>query len=111
MNAHIDPVCGMTVDPATAAGKFDYESETYYFCSPNCLRKFSADPQAYLHRIPQPVAMRNVMTQPVVELSGSPSSATVIASTAINVEYTCAMGEEVRKKGHSEYQIMGVEVA
>lgn len=34
MNAHIDPVCGMTVDPATAAGKFDYEGQTYYFCSP-----------------------------------------------------------------------------
>ena len=48
MNMRVDPVCGMTVDPATAAGKFDYEGETYYFCSPNCLRKFSADPQAYL---------------------------------------------------------------
>src|SRR5438046_1731169 len=56
MNTHTDPVCGMTVDPATAAGKFDYEGQTYYFCSAHCLRKFSADPQGSLTRAPQPMA-------------------------------------------------------
>jgi P-type Cu+ transporter len=55
MNAHIDPVCGMTVDPATAAGKFDYEGQTYYFCSPRCLGRFTADPQAYLNKASQPL--------------------------------------------------------
>ena len=53
MSGRIDPVCGMTVDTATAAGKFDYEGETYYFCHSNCLRKFSAAPQEYLTKAPQ----------------------------------------------------------
>jgi YHS domain-containing protein len=30
MNTQVDPVCGMTVDPKTAAGKFDFEGKTYY---------------------------------------------------------------------------------
>src|SRR5215813_7085555 len=99
MRAQIDPVCGMTVDPATAAGNFDYESETYYFCSPNCLRKFSADPQAYLNRIPQPAAMRNVTTQSMVQLSGRPSSTPLIPGAPTNDEYTCPMDPEVRRPG------------
>ena len=44
----IDPVCGMTVDPATAAGSFDYQGTTYSFCCQGCLTKFRADPQRYL---------------------------------------------------------------
>ncbi len=50
MNMRIDPVCGMAVDPATAAVKFDYEGETYYFCHPICLRKFSAAPRGSTRR-------------------------------------------------------------
>ncbi|HEY0050547.1 MAG TPA: heavy metal translocating P-type ATPase, partial [Pyrinomonadaceae bacterium] len=37
---HIDPICGMTVNPATAAGSFKHEGTTYYFCSKGCLQKF-----------------------------------------------------------------------
>jgi Cu+-exporting ATPase len=50
----IDPVCGMTVDPAKAAGSFDYSGQTYYFCGKGCLAKFSSDPEKYLsgHREP-----------------------------------------------------------
>ena len=44
----IDPVCGMTVDPATAKARADYEGKTYYFCCPGCAQKFTADPQKYL---------------------------------------------------------------
>jgi P-type Cu+ transporter len=43
-----DPVCGMTVDPARAAGKSEHEGETYYFCNPGCQAKFEANPGAYL---------------------------------------------------------------
>src|SRR4029079_18374476 len=45
---HIDPVCGMTVDPATAAGSFRYEGKDYFFCSRHCLEKFRASPEAYV---------------------------------------------------------------
>jgi Cu+-exporting ATPase len=44
----IDPVCGMTVEPATAAGHADYEGRTYYFCSAHCLHVFKADPAKVL---------------------------------------------------------------
>jgi YHS domain-containing protein len=39
-----DPVCGMDVDPKTAAGKSEYKGTTYYFCSPGCKREFDKDP-------------------------------------------------------------------
>ncbi|HLE65575.1 MAG TPA: heavy metal translocating P-type ATPase, partial [Burkholderiales bacterium] len=44
----IDPVCGMTVDPAKAAGSAAYGGETYHFCSQHCLESFKADPAKYL---------------------------------------------------------------
>ena len=43
-----DPICGMTVDPQEAAGKFEHGGRTYYFCSTHCLEKFRADPEKYL---------------------------------------------------------------
>jgi Cu+-exporting ATPase len=44
----VDPVCGMTVAPETSAGKFDFEGETYYFCSTSCLNKFKQNPASFL---------------------------------------------------------------
>jgi P-type Cu+ transporter len=42
-----DPVCGMDIDPATAAGSEEFEGTTYYFCSSSCLERFKADPGRY----------------------------------------------------------------
>ncbi len=72
----IDPVCGMTVDPATAAGSFSYRGKTYYFCATSCLTKFREDPERYL----VPPGQRPP-TAPV------PAGATV--------EYVCPMDPEV----------------
>ncbi len=44
----IDPVCGMSVAPETAAGNYDFEGETFYFCSPSCLSKFKQNPKSFL---------------------------------------------------------------
>jgi len=44
----LDPVCGMNVDPANAAGAFDYKGTKYYFCSKPCHQSFMLDPQRYL---------------------------------------------------------------
>jgi len=49
-----DPVCGMTVDPATAAHRADHDGETYYFCSAGCREKFVADPARYLNHASAP---------------------------------------------------------
>ena len=43
-----DPVCGMMVDPKTAAGKSEYEGKSYYFCSPGCKKDFDKDPTKYV---------------------------------------------------------------
>lgn len=44
----IDPVCGMKIDPAKAAGKSQHAGETYHFCSAGCNQKFDADPHTFL---------------------------------------------------------------
>ena len=42
-----DPVCGMMIDEATAAGKSEYQGQTYYFCAEICKTKFDSDPKRY----------------------------------------------------------------
>ena len=44
----IDPVCKMTVEPATAAAQTTYRGQTYYFCAVGCKRKFDTEPEKYL---------------------------------------------------------------
>jgi xanthine dehydrogenase accessory factor len=44
----IDPVCGMTVEIATARHKTEYAGQMYYFCAPGCKRSFEKDPEKYL---------------------------------------------------------------
>ena len=46
----VDPVCGMTVNPSTAAGSFQFNGTTYFFCSQHCQRKFSANPEQFLRQ-------------------------------------------------------------
>jgi len=43
-----DPVCGMDVDPKSAAGKSEYQGQTYYFCSPGCKQAFDKEPEKYV---------------------------------------------------------------
>ena len=43
-----DPVCGMTVDRASAAGSVDHAGRTYYFCSQSCVEKFRTAPERYV---------------------------------------------------------------
>jgi YHS domain-containing protein len=43
-----DVVCGMMIDPATAAAKSDYDGQTYYFCAKGCQVAFDKNPQKYL---------------------------------------------------------------
>ncbi|WP_449406880.1 heavy metal translocating P-type ATPase [Microbacterium maritypicum] len=42
-----DPVCGMSIDPISAADSVDYKDATYYFCSKQCAASFRADPTKY----------------------------------------------------------------
>lgn len=48
MSTQLDPVCGMTVDPADAAGSAEHNGQTYWFCSTHCQKKFIASPATYI---------------------------------------------------------------
>ena len=73
----IDPVCGMTVDPAKAAAKVEHGGETYHFCSPHCVKSFKADPAKYLAK-------------------SSPKSGAAAPPAG---QYTCPMHPEILQDG------------
>ncbi|MFN0108707.1 MAG: heavy metal translocating P-type ATPase [Blastocatellia bacterium] len=91
---HIDPVCGMKVDEAKAAARFDHAGETYFFCHLGCQKKFSANPLFYLNKPPDLQAMTPVM----VQLGGKPKPA-IQTPVQSNIEYTCPMDPEVVQLG------------
>ncbi|MBA5867840.1 MAG: heavy metal translocating P-type ATPase [Nitrospira sp. CR1.3] len=86
----IDPVCGMTVQPATAAGSHVHDGTTYYFCSTGCLNTFRSNPASYLGAPPQQ----------------RPQDATVPAGAT--VEYICPMDPEVLEKKPGACPICGM---
>ena len=88
--AAIDPVCGMTVQPATAAGSYEYQGKTYYFCATSCLTKFRIDPIHYL----TPPEERAPRVMPV------PSGGVV--------EYICPMDPEVLETQPGACRICGM---
>jgi Cu+-exporting ATPase len=81
-----DPVCGMSVDPASAKHSADHAGARYFFCSARCREKFEGTPARYLEpREPEPVA-----------------------AGAEDVIYTCPMHPEVRQKGPGSCPICGM---
>src|SRR3984893_1709854 len=85
--AVLDPVCGMTVNPDTSAGSYEYKGQTYHFCSTHCLHKFRDDPEKFLNKPTEPKA-----SQPIVIRHESRPAGTSAAQT-----YTCPMHPEVRQ--------------
>ncbi len=83
----IDPVCGMTVNPKSAAGSYNFKGKDYYFCSTHCLNKFREDPEQFLHRPAEAMAAQPVGIQREV----NPAAAPVVQT------YTCPMHPEVRQ--------------
>ncbi len=81
-----DPVCGMSVDSATAKHRATFAGEAYYFCSAGCKTKFEADPKRYL------------------EPGSRPPEAPVAAGT----EFTCPMHPEIRQVGPGSCPICGM---
>jgi Cu+-exporting ATPase len=74
-----DPVCLMKVMPETAAGKYEYQGQTYYFCGLRCLERFRANPAYFLG------SAKSEIRNPKSEFSGT--------------IYTCPMHPEVRQIG------------
>ncbi|WP_447978334.1 heavy metal translocating P-type ATPase [Candidatus Nitrospira bockiana] len=70
---HIDPVCGMTVDPEHAAGAHEHRGQTYYFCSPVCHQRFGREPERYAGAAAAPVVERD--RDPVCGMEVAPHEA------------------------------------
>ncbi|MFZ5669014.1 MAG: heavy metal translocating P-type ATPase [Pseudomonadota bacterium] len=80
----VDPVCGMTVDPATTPHHATHAGVDYHFCSAGCRTKFIADPERYLGQRP---------AEP------PPPPGTI---------YTCPMHPEIRQVGPGTCPICGM---
>jgi YHS domain-containing protein/uncharacterized membrane protein YraQ (UPF0718 family) len=61
-----DPVCGMSVDPATAAEEVEYFGTTQYFCSAGCRSKFEKDPARYTAQPAEPAFAGHLSHSPVI---------------------------------------------
>jgi len=85
-----DPVCGMSVDPATAKHKAEHAGESYYFCSAGCRSKFVADPEKYLHHHDAPAAAAT--TDPVCGMSVDLATAKHSAEHQGQTYYFCCNG-------------------
>ena len=66
-----DPICGMTVEPGRAAGKYEHNGQVYYFCSRHCVNKFAADPERFV----PPVVKDDPATDRVCGMKVNPKSA------------------------------------
>jgi Cu+-exporting ATPase len=49
----IDPVCGMSVDPAKTNITYTFNEQTFHFCAEGCRQTFEICPRKYLE--PKPV--------------------------------------------------------
>ena len=81
-----DPVCGMMVDPHTAAHRAAHDGHPYYFCSAGCRTKFIADPAKYM----TPAELQS--HEPVPE----------------GTIYTCPMHPQIRQVGPGPCPICGM---
>ena len=119
----LDPVCGMTIDPATAAGSWDYNGTRYYFCHPSCKDRFQADPESFLRPRPHhavveappgtqficpmdpEVRQDHPGSCPKCGMALEPDLSTVATT---RVEYTCPMHPEIVRDAPGACPICGM---
>jgi len=122
-----DPVCGMTVDPATAKGRVEHAGHTYYFCSLGCADRFRAAPEKYLRDDKEAELTTH---PPMIQIAAAKSSGfaatgaaaapaaspLVAASAAIQKAqpesaapvYTCPMHPQIVRPGPGSCPICGM---
>ena len=81
----VDPVCGMTVDPAKTQHHAEHDGQAFHFCCAGCRTKFLADPQRYL--APKPAEPPTARPEAI---------------------YTCPMHPDVRQAGRGSCPICGM---
>src|SRR5271169_5891606 len=99
-----DPVCGMTVDPATARGVAQYQGDTFCFCSPACMHRFVSEPARYFAADYRPTSSssqppyvpaapaRPVQKDPVCGMTVDPSKAAASVTQEGTLYHFCSKG-------------------
>ena len=112
----VDPVCGMTIDPADAVGHVDYNGQTYDFCAESCLQRFKADPARYVEPGTAPLESALLVargthspdfqqpTSPRTNRIPNPESRIPAGST----KWTCPMHPEIVRDGPGSCPICGM---
>ncbi|PIB92327.1 heavy metal translocating P-type ATPase [Caulobacter sp. FWC2] len=80
-----DPVCGMSVDPATTSHHTEHGGRTFHFCSAGCRTRFVANPATYI--------------------VGGPSRAEAVSPGG---PWTCPMHPEIRRPAPGSCPICGM---
>lgn len=105
----IDPVCGMKVDPTSAAGHSKYEGADYYFCAVSCKQRFDADPARYVNAAPATVHapvvnLTSLKSAPVGAIEATPGEQIDLSITgmscaacAVNIEQSLSATPGVRR--------------
>jgi Cu+-exporting ATPase len=117
----VDPVCGMTIDPADAVGTVEHRGKTYYFCAGSCLERFREDPEAFVGDTRPQVEVAPGATYvcpmdpevrqsepgacPKCGMALEPDLSTV---PAMRVEYTCPMHPEIVRAEPGSCPICGM---
>jgi Cu+-exporting ATPase len=102
-----DPVCGMMVDPAKAAGKVEHGGKTFHFCSARCSERFSREPGKFL-AAPGAAGMEHRAASPAHGAHERTAEATPAVTSPKNVRYTCPMHPEIVRNGPGSCPICGM---
>jgi len=79
----------MSVDPDTAAGSFEYNETTYYFCSTHCVHRFRENPESFLNK-------------------AAPQTISITRQPAPAQKYTCPMHPEIIRDAPGSCPICGM---
>jgi Cu+-exporting ATPase len=91
----LDPVCGMTVDPARAKSHVEHANKTYSFCSEGCAKKFSSEPAKYLNSKQTP-SMATAASLEAINIARPQASKE--SAKASGAGYICPMDPEVHEQ-------------
>ncbi|MCG3114122.1 MAG: heavy metal translocating P-type ATPase [Candidatus Manganitrophus sp. SA1] len=119
-----DPICLMEITPEESVGTFDYQGETYYFCSQFCLDRFRESPARFLEGAPPsepsppppPGTEYICPMDPEVQQTGPGAcpkcgmalEPAVIAPPATKTEYVCPMHPEIVRDAPGSCPICGM---
>ena len=95
--AALDPVCGMTVNPATARHKLEHDGKTIYFCCGGCLEKFRAEPEKFLTQRPSGASTGLV----TLGMSNAVLSAPMVPSALAVKDPVCGMDVDPTAAQHT----------